>query len=76
MLNETPRTFVGTTSFTVMRVTNGDERTVADEIRAVDGVDTVTVDAGSGEVVVTANVPVDRVDIARAVARAGHAIAG
>ena len=76
MLDETPRTFVGTTTFSVIGVTNNDERDVAAEIRAIDGVDIVTIDAATGEVAVTAFRPVDRVDIARAVAKAGHAIAG
>ena len=46
--------------------------TVTEEISAVDGVDSVTVDLPTGTVHVTATRPVDRADIAAAVDEAGY----
>jgi len=75
MRNDTPRTFVGTTTFAVTGMTCGHcERAVTTEISAIDGVDTVTVDLASGAVTVTATSPVDRADIAHAVDEAGYTL--
>lgn len=75
MRNETPRTFVGTTTFAVTGMTCGHcERAIVSEISAVDGVQTVTVDVATGAVTVTATKPVDRADIARAVDEAGYTL--
>ena len=75
MRNDTPRTFVGTTTFAVTGMTCGHcERAVTSEISAIDGVDTVTVDLATGAVTVTATSPVDRADIARAVDEAGYTL--
>ena len=77
MRNDTPRTFVGTTTFSVTGLTCGHcERAVISEIAGVPGVDAVRVDHGSGVVTVTASRPVDRADIAQAVARAGFTLTG
>ena len=75
MRNEMPRTFVGTTAFTVtgMRCEHC-RQAVIDAIRRIPGVDTVTVDLDSGAATVTASTPVDRADIAAAVSAAGHAL--
>jgi copper chaperone CopZ len=79
MLSSTPRTFIGSTTFTVTGVTCGHcQRAVTEEIAAVDGVESVTVDSASGTVTgtvtVTADRPVDRADIAAAVDEAGYAL--
>jgi copper chaperone CopZ len=75
MLNGTPRTFVGATAFQVIGMTCVHcQRAVSDEIAAVDGVETVTVDLASGTVTVTADRPVDRADIAAAVDEAGYSL--
>ena len=75
MRNDTPRTFVGTTTFAVTGMTCSHcEHAVTSEISAIDGVDTVTVDLATGAVSVTATKPVDRADIAQAVDEAGYTL--
>ena len=75
MLSSTPRTFVGSTTFTVTGMTcEHCRRAVTEEISAVDGVETVDVDLASGTVTVTTARPVDRADIAAAVDEAGYAL--
>ena len=75
MLFGTPRTFVGSTTFTVNGMTCAHcERAITQEISAVDGVEAVTVDVASGTVTVTAAQPVDRADIAAAIDEAGYAL--
>jgi copper chaperone CopZ len=75
MLSDTPRTFIGSTTFTVTGMTCGHcQRAVTDEIAAVDGVESVTVDLASGTVSVVAGRPVDRAEIAAAVDEAGYAL--
>lgn len=77
MRNETPRTFIGTTTFTVAGLTcDRCERAVIAEITEITGVGTVTVDHTSGAVTVTATEPVDRADIARAIEQAGFTLTG
>ena len=76
MLFGTPRTFVGSTTFTVNGMTCAHcERAITQEISAVDGVGSVTVDVASGTVTVRTSQPVDRADIAAAVEEAGYALA-
>ncbi len=73
MINDVPRTFVGTTTFRVDGMTCDHCRTaVTTEIGAVPGVDSVAVDVQSGTVTVTATKAVDRCDIAAAVDGAGY----
>ena len=75
MLSSTPRTFVGSTTFTVTGMTcDHCRRAVAEEISGVDGVESVAVDLPSGTVTVTASRPVDRADVAAAVDEAGYAL--
>jgi len=75
MLSDTPRTFIGATTFTVTGMTCGHcQRAVTEEISAVDGVESVTVDLATGSVTVTADRPVDRADIAAAVDEAGYVL--
>lgn len=69
MINDVPRTFVGTTTFVVSGMTGAHCRdAVSAEIRHVAGVEEVTVDLPTGTVTVLAHQPVDRADIAAAVA--------
>lgn len=76
MLSSTPRTFIGSTTFTVNGMTCSHcERAVTAEISAVPGVDSVRIDLPTGTVTVTASQPVDRADIAAAVDEAGYVLA-
>ena len=75
MLYNTPRTFVGSTTFTVTGMTCAHcERAITQEISAVAGVESVAVDVATGTVTVSATQPVDRADIAAAVDEAGYAL--
>jgi copper chaperone CopZ len=75
MQNHIPRTFVGSTTFTVGGMTCDHCRhTVTTEICAVPGVDSVDVDLTSGTVTVSASTPVDRADIAVAIDEAGYTL--
>ena len=75
MLSSTPRTFIGSTTFTVPGLTRAHCRgAVTEEIAAVDGVASVAVDLATGTVTVTADRPVDRADISAAVDEAGYAL--
>jgi copper chaperone CopZ len=75
MLPSTPRTFLGSTTFSVRGMTCAHcERAVTTEISNVGGVESVTVDVVTGTVTVTASRPVDRADIETAVDAAGYAL--
>ncbi len=75
MLSSTPRTFVGSTTFSVDGMTcDHCRRAVTEEISAVPGVESVTVDLATGTVTVDATSPVDRADIAAAVDEAGYSL--
>jgi copper chaperone CopZ len=75
MLSSTPRTFVGSTTFSVRGMTCAHcERAVTAGISGVAGVESVAVDAATGTVTVTASRPVDRADIATAVDEAGYVL--
>ena len=75
MLNETPRTFVGATTFHVDGMTcQRCHDTVTDQIGRLPGVREVHIDGATGTVTVTAEQPVDRVDVAAAVKAAGYAL--
>lgn len=75
MLSGTPRTFVGSTTFAIVGMTCAqDRRAVVARIAAVRGVDAVVVDPASGSATVRAAEPVDRADIAAAIADAGFAL--
>ena len=71
-MSNTPRTFVGTTTFRIEGMSCGHcVRAVTSEISEVDGVRDVSVDLASGLATVTAARPVDRADVASAVEEAG-----
>ncbi|WP_138732061.1 heavy-metal-associated domain-containing protein [Modestobacter excelsi] len=75
MLASTPRTFIGSTTFTVTGMTcEHCRRAVTEGIAAVAGVEAVAVDLATGAVTVTAAHPIDRADIAAAVDEAGYAL--
>jgi MFS family permease/copper chaperone CopZ len=75
MMNNTPRTFVSSTTFRVTGMTcEHCRRAVAQEIGQVPGVNRVDVDLASGTVTVFADRPVDRADIAVAADEAGYAL--
>lgn len=73
MVINTPRTFIGATTFRVDGMTCGHcETAVTREVAQLDGVDQVSVDLAAGTVIVVATQPVDRADVAEAVAEAGY----
>ncbi|HET6818314.1 MAG TPA: heavy-metal-associated domain-containing protein [Mycobacteriales bacterium] len=73
MRDQMPRTFVGTTAFSVIGMTCEHCRiAIIDAIGRIPGVEGVEVDLESGAATVTAETPVDRADIAAAVRNAGH----
>ena len=75
MLEDTPRTFVGATTFQVVGMTCGHcQRAVTEEISRIAGIQGVTVDLATGSVTVTVTQPVDRADVARAVGEAGYTL--
>ena len=75
MPENTPRTFVGATTFRVTGMTCGHcQRAVTEEISRIPGIQGSTVDLATGSVTVTATQPVDRADIARAVGEAGYTL--
>ena len=75
MFSGTPRTFLGSTTFEITGMTCAHcQRAVTEEIAAVVGVESVTVELATGTVTVTASEPVDRADIAAAVDEAGYAL--
>jgi copper chaperone CopZ len=75
MLENTPRTFVGATTFQVTGMScDHCQRAVTEEISRVPGVQGITVDLATGSVTVTATRPVDRADVAHAVGEAGYTL--
>jgi copper chaperone CopZ len=75
MLSAIPRTFIGSTTFTVTGMTcEHCRRAVTQEIAAVDGIQSVDVDLASGTVTVKSARPVDRADLAAAVDEAGYVL--
>ncbi len=75
MLKNTPRTFIGATTFQVTGMSCGHcQRAVTEEIIRIPGVEGVAADLATGSVTVTATQPVDRADIAHAVDEAGYTL--
>jgi copper chaperone CopZ len=75
MLSGTPRTFIGSTTFTVRGLTGlAGRRSIVERLGQVAGVDSVTVDLVSGVVSVKASQLIDRADIAAAVETLGFAV--
>ena len=75
MLDSTPRTFIGATTFQVTGMTCSHcQRAVTEEISRIPGIQGVAVDLATGSVTVTATQPVDRTDVALAVDEAGYTL--
>jgi copper chaperone CopZ len=75
MMNATPRTFVGITSFLIRGTTGGHgEDAVVSSVSRLDGVQSVTVDATSGLVTIAVDRPTDRAEIAAAIDGAGYTL--
>ncbi len=75
MLDSTPRTFIGATTFQVTGMTCGHcQRAVTEEISRIPGIQSVAVDLATGCVTVTATKPVDRANVALAVGEAGYTL--
>ena len=75
MLDSTPRTFIGATTFQVTGMTCVHcQRSVTEEISRIPGIQGVAVDLATGSVTVTATQPVDRADVALAVDEAGYTL--
>jgi len=75
MLDSTPRTFIGATTFQVTGMTCGHcRRAVTEEISRIPGIQGVAVDLATGNVTVTATHPVDRADVTLAVDEAGYTL--
>lgn len=76
-MSNTPRSFVGTTTFQVSGMTCGHcVHAVTTEIGKLAGVETVSIDLPTGLVSVTTQQPVDRADVAAAVDEAGYTLVG
>ncbi len=75
MLPGTPRTFIGSTTFTVSGLRCGTcRRVVLDAVMGVSGVLAVALDGRSGTMTVSVTVPVDRADIVAAIEGVGYAV--
>ncbi len=72
MMRDTPRTFVGTTSFRVGGMTGQDSAdAMAAVIAGLPGIAGVSFDPGAGSVVITTDRPLERGDVAAALEGAG-----
>ena len=75
MMSNTPRVFVGTTTFLIAGMTSGtDLHTVTAAINGFPGVRVVVVDRVAGLLTVTAERPVNRTDLTAALIRAGYTV--
>jgi copper chaperone CopZ len=75
MLEDTPRTFIGATTFQVTGMScDHCRRAVTEEITRIPGIQGIAVDLPTGSVTVTATQPVDRADVAHAVSEAGYTL--
>jgi copper chaperone CopZ len=75
MMSNTPRVFVGTTTFLIAGMTSGtDLQTVTTAINGFPGVRVVVADPVAGLVTVTAERPVNRTDLTAAIIRAGYTV--
>jgi len=73
VLNDTPRTFIGATTFHLDGMScRRCHDVVADQLGRLAGVVEVRIDVETGTVTVVAETPVDRVDVAAAVRAVGY----
>ena len=75
MMSNTPRVFVGSTTFLIAGMTTRtDLQTVTAAINDVPGVRVIDAHRLAGLVSVTAERPVDRVDLTAVISRAGYTV--
>jgi len=75
MMSNTPRVFVGTTTFLIVGMTSGtDLQTVTEAINRFPEVRVVVADQVTGLITVTAERPVNRTDLTAAIIRAGYTV--
>ena len=75
MMSNTPRVFVGTTTFLIAGMTSGtDLQTVTAAINGFSGVRVVLADQVAGLLTVTAERPVNRADLTAAIIQAGYTV--
>ena len=75
MMSNTPRVFVGTTTFLIAGMTSRtDLQTVREAINRFPEVRVVVADQVTGLITVTAERPVNRTDLAAAIIRAGYTV--
>ena len=75
MMFNTPRVFVGTTTFLIPGITSPtDLQTVTAAINSFPGVRVVIADQVAGLVTVTAEHPVNRTDVTAAIIHAGYTV--
>ena len=77
MMSNTPRVFVGTTTFLVAGLTSSVDLQIATSaIQGFPGVRVVAIDQIAGLITVTAERPVDRSELTAAINQAGFAVLG
>jgi len=75
MMSNTPRVFVGTTTFLIAGITSRtDLQTVTAAINGFPGVRVVVADQLAGLLTVTAGRPVNRADLTAAIIQAGYTV--
>jgi len=75
MMSNTPRVFVGTTTFLIAGMTSGtDLQTVTAAINGFPGVRVAIADQVAGLVTVTAERPVNRTDVTAVIVQAGYTV--
>ena len=75
MMSNTPRVFVGTTTFLIAGMTSRtDLQTVTAAINGFPGIRVVAADQLAGLVTVTAERPVNRTDLTAAIIQAGYTV--
>ena len=75
MMSDTPRVFVGTTTFLIGGLTSGtDLQRVTAAINGFPGVGVVVADQVAGLLTVTAERPVNRTEVTAAIVQAGYSV--
>lgn len=75
MMSNTPRVFVGTTTFLIAGMTShADLQTVTTAINGFPGVRVVAADQLAGLLTVTADRPVNRADLTAAIIQVGYSV--
>jgi copper chaperone CopZ len=75
MMSETPRVFVGTTTFLISGMTSrADGQAVTTAVSGFAGVRVIGADLLTGSVMVAADRPANRAELAAAIGRAGYRV--